>query len=321
MTEATPDQIGPPLQHLTKRRFHGAPFQHVAVPDPVSTLMPQLSKRHFGYFWAALASGFAGLVALTDVAVTIHTHIVETVFIILGSLFVPVLYVYYMDLRSLFVDPRFRTLLATFAMGALIAAPLAAVLESVLPAGTGAPLPAFVTGLIEEFCKAAALFWLLFKRHRFLRFEMDGIILGAAAGMGFAAFEDMIYGAGSFNHGLHDVVFTVWLRQLLGPFGHGTWTAIVGGAIWRAKGAGHVRITLGVVGAYLTAAVLHALWDWAPLPGLFDLLWLLGVGIAGLLILRTMIHQAIDQEKETIAGAGLQIGGTPPAAVTETPTP
>lgn len=276
--------------------------------------MPQLAKRHYAYFWGALVTGFAGLVGLTDITITVHTTSTEEVFIVAGSLFVPILFVYYLDLRSLFVSPRFRTLLATFLLGAVLAAPLAVVLESFLPAGTGSPGPSFVTGLIEEFCKALALFWLMFKRHRFLRFEMDGIILGAAAGMGFAALEDMIYGAASFHQGLHSIVLTVWLRQLLGPFGHGVWTAIVGGAIWRAKGPKGPRLTLGVIGAYLTAAGLHGLWDWAPLPGLFDLLWLVGVGVAGILILRSMIHEAITQEKQVLAGAGLQIGSMAPAS-------
>jgi RsiW-degrading membrane proteinase PrsW (M82 family) len=301
------------LGNLSKRNFHAAPFQHAAIPDPVSTLMPQLAKRHYAIFWGMLIVGFACLIGLTDVTVTLHTRQMEEIFIIAGSLFVPVLFVYYLDMRSLFVPPRFRTLLGTFLMGVVLAAPLAIILESILPSGTGSPGPSLLTGLIEEFCKAGALFWLMFRGHRYLRFEMDGIILGAAAGMGFAAIEDMIYGAAAFHHGIHQVVFTVWLRQLLGPFGHGVWTAIVGGAIWRAKGAGGPRITLGVLAAYLTAAVLHGLWDWAPAPGLYDLLWLLGVGVAGILVLRAMIHQSLDQEKEVIAGKDLQISPSGPS--------
>jgi RsiW-degrading membrane proteinase PrsW (M82 family) len=302
------------VKNLLHPNFHGAPFQHGAIPDPVSTLMPQLAKRHYAYFWAMLITGLSGLIGLTDVTISIHTRRVEELFIVAGSLFVPILFVYYLDMRSLFVPPRFRTMLATFLGGALLAAPLAVVLESVLPAGTGSPGPSFVTGLIEESCKAAALFWLLFKGHRYLRFEMDGIILGAAAGMGFAALEDMLYGASAFHTGLHSVILTVWLRQILGPFGHGVWTAIVGGAIWRSKGAGRPKITIGVVAAYVTAAGLHGLWDWAPLPGLLDLLWLLGVGIGGILILRSMVHQALSEEKDVIAGANLQISPAGPAA-------
>lgn len=301
------------FRHIGKSSFNGAPFQHVAVPDPVSTLMPQLAKRHYALFWFWLLGGFGGLVALTDATIDIHTRRMEELFIVAGSLFVPLLFVYYLDMRSYFVPPRFRTLLATFLVGALVAAPLAVVLESVLPAGTGAPKPAFITGLIEEFCNGVALFWLMFKGHRYLRFEMDGIILGAAAGMGFAALEDMIYGLSAFHQGLHSIIFTVWLRQILGPFGHGVWTAILGGAIWRAKGAGGPRFTFTVIGAYLTAAGLHGLWDWDPLPGLWSLLWLLGVGALGIVILRLMIHDALDQEKEVIAGAGLRIDNKSPA--------
>lgn len=269
--------------------------------------MPQLAKRHYAYFWGALIVGFGGMLGLTDLTVTLHNHSVEELFIVVGSLFVPLLFVYYLNLRSMFVAPRFRTLILTFLLGAFLAAPLAAILESILPAGTGSPGPSFVTGLIEEFCKASVLFWLMFRRHRFLRFEMDGVILGAAAGMGFAALEDMIYGTSAFHSGLHAVVYTVWLRQLLGPFGHGVWTAIVGGAIWRAKGAGPPKITGSVIGAFLTAAALHGLWDWAPLPGFADFLWLIAVGIVGILILRSLIHEAIGQEKDTVAGSGLRI--------------
>ena len=87
--------------------------------------MPQLAKRHYAYFWGALAAGFAGLAALTNATITLHTHKVEELFIVAGSLFVPILFVYYLDMRSLFVPPRFRTLLATFVLGAVIAAPLA----------------------------------------------------------------------------------------------------------------------------------------------------------------------------------------------------
>lgn len=303
------------IRHVGKPSFHGAPFQHVALPDPVSTLMPQMAKRHYAFFWAYLIAGFAGLVGLTDATIDVHTRSIEEVFVVAGSFFVPVLFVYYLDMRSYFVPPRFRTLLATFLIGALLPAPLAVVLESVLPAGAGSPKASFITGLIEEFCKAVVLFWLMFKGHRELRFEMDGIILGAAAGMGFAALEDMTYGVSAFHSGLHSIVFTIWLRQILGPFGHGVWTAIVGGAIWRAKGSGRPRITMIVIGAYLTAAVLHGLWDWAPLPGLWDLPWMFGVGIIGIVILRLMIHDALDQEKEVIAGAGLAITNAGPPRV------
>ena len=244
------------MSHLSQRRFQGSPFrrQPVALPDPVSTFMPELQGRHYTYFWGALIGGIVALAGLTYETVNLQSVPLEGAFIVGGSLLIPSLYVYYLDLRNLFVEPRWRTLVWTFLLGAFLGAPLAVGLEVLLHAGVGAPIPALTTGLIEEFAKATAVLWLLRRKHRDLSFEMDGIIVGAAAGMGFAALEDILYGASAFHHGLHEVVLTVWLRQILAPFGHGTWTAIVAGTIWREKGSGRPRITRRVVGAYLVAS-------------------------------------------------------------------
>lgn len=291
--------IGP----LRRMNYHGAPYrQPVALPDPISTFMPALRPRHYASFWLALAGGVGGLIALSVATVDTASVNLEDVFIVLGSLLVPTLYVYYLDQRNMFLEPRGRTLVLTFLLGALLGCPIAFILEIVLGAGTGAPGPALLTGLIEEFSKGLALLWLLRRKHHTLSFEMDGIILGAAAGMGFAALEDMEYGALAFSHGIHAVVATVWLRQILGPFGHGTWTAILGGAIWRAKGDGRPRITASVIGAYLLVAALHGAFDWDPVPGLASLLWIAAVGAVGLIILRSMVHQALAQERERVQG-------------------
>lgn len=271
--------------------------QPLAVPDPVSTLMPHVQTPHYRFVWGALAGGFAGMAALTVATIDTHSTAVEVIFIALSSLLVPSLYVYYLDMRNRFIEPRRRTLIGTFLLGAFLGAPLAAILEKTFGTGVGAPAPAFGTGLIEEFSKATAVFWLLRRKHADLEFEMDGIIVGAAAGMGFAALEDMAYGAAAFHYGLTAVVGTVWLRQLLAPFGHGTWTAIVAGTIWREKLGGHVRITQRVVGAYLLAAGLHGLWDWDP-AGVWTVFL---VGVAGIYVLRGMIKEALRQEQGFIA--------------------
>lgn len=297
---------------------HGKPVLHgqpLAVPDPVSTLMPHLQRSNYTYFWGALAGGLAGMTGLTVATVDTRSVGVEVLFIVLSSLFVPSLYVYFLDMRNRFVEPRRTILIRTFLLGAVLGCPLAAILESVLGSGVGAPLPAFETGLIEEFAKATAIFWLLRKTHADLQFEMDGIIVGAAAGMGFAALEDLVYGAGAFHHGLTAVVVTVWLRQVLGAFGHGTWTAIVAGTIWRERQGGRFRITPRVLGAYLVAASLHGLWDWGPL----GILTYLVVGVAGIYILRGMIKEALRQEDGFVArwmGSGTRAGEVPaPAGV------
>ncbi len=293
------------MKHLF-HRFHGGPMNlPVVLPDPISTFMPRLQKRHYALFWAALVGGIGGLIGLSVATVESHSTNLERLFIVCGSLLVPVLYVYYLDLRNHFVDPRWRTLATAFLLGGLVSAPLAIVLEAFLPAGTGSPGPAFTTGLIEEGCKALPVLWFLRRKHKNLRFQMDGIILGAAAGMGFAAIEDMLYGAAAFHHGLTEVVATIWVREILAPFGHGTWTAIVVGTLWAVKERGTIRIAFSVAGAYLIAAALHGAWDWEPFTGFGVLLWFLLVGTVGLVVLRSMVHHALAQEDDYIRQTGI----------------
>jgi RsiW-degrading membrane proteinase PrsW (M82 family) len=96
----------------------------------------------------------------------------------------------------------------------------------------------------------------------------DGIVLGAAVGFGFAALESSGYAltalfstAASGSLSLGALVETELLRGVLAPVGHGLWTAILGGALFAHAGGGRLRVTRGVVAAYLGVAVLHALWD------------------------------------------------------------
>jgi protease PrsW len=272
----------------------------VANPQTLPSYSPKLQARHWVYFWIALLGGSGGMVALTFCTISFHSLEYEWAFVIGGSALAPVLYVFYLDLRSLFVDPRWRTLVATFVLGAILGVPVAFVLESVLPVGAGNLVQSLGIGLIEEGAKLLGLLWLFRKTKRYLSFEMDGIILGAAAGMGFAMLEDIGYGASAFDGGLTSVVFTVWLRILLGPLGHGTWTALVASVIWREKGAGRPRLTLSVLVAYLLAASLHGLWDWEPLPGLWNFLWFALIGAVGLYFLRRRVVEALRQEREYI---------------------
>ncbi len=52
------------------------------------------------------------------------------------------------------------------------------------------------------------------------------------------------------------------LRGILTPVGHGLWTAILGGVLFRtAARRGRLRLTGALVGWYLVVAGLHALWD------------------------------------------------------------
>ncbi|WP_415950470.1 PrsW family intramembrane metalloprotease [Streptomyces sp. KLOTTS4A1] len=120
-------------------------------------------------------------------------------------------------------------------------------------------------GLIEEAVKLAALMWVV-RRRPHLHGLRTGLVLGAAVGFGFAAFESAGY---AFNAAvttkgidLRALLETEFLRGVLAPFGHGLWTAIAGAVLFAFRRPdGRFRFAGPVVGAYLGVALLHALWD------------------------------------------------------------
>jgi hypothetical protein len=94
------------------------------------------------------------------------------------------------------------------------------------------------------------------------------MVLGAAVGFGFAALESAGYAFvalfGSNGLSLLNVVETEVLRGILTPFGHGLWTAILGGALFATAARsrrGRPNLRASLVGWYLLMALLHALWD------------------------------------------------------------
>jgi RsiW-degrading membrane proteinase PrsW (M82 family) len=96
---------------------------------------------------------------------------------------------------------------------------------------------------------------------------MEGIILGFASGTGFAAFESTSYAFGAFVRSggtLSIRVLRILFRGLIAPLGHATWTAILGGILFRETREGRFRLSLHVLAGYTFVVLLHGLWDGLP---------------------------------------------------------
>ncbi|EEB73831.1 PrsW family intramembrane metalloprotease [Thermococcus sp. AM4] len=154
-------------------------------------------------------------------------------------------------------EPK-RYVIMTFLLGASLSVTVAFVIEALLTPRWGyanylLPASAFymalVAGVVEEPAKALAILYPF--RAGQMDGIMDGVVYGVAAGLGFAATENFLYGLG---YGLPTTVF----RAFLTPFAHGTWSAIVG--------VGYGLVSEGKadsVGSFLlTAMFLHFLWDY-----------------------------------------------------------
>jgi RsiW-degrading membrane proteinase PrsW (M82 family) len=180
-------------------------------------------------------------------------------------------------------------LLLAFLLGGLFATELAVMTESPLvsfvlasnPHGT--LITESLAGVIEELCKIAAV--VIAARGLALKTARNGLFLGGAVGLGFAAFEDMKYAAASlvdpvFGHnGLGSAIGVTFGRDLFGPFEHPVLTALFAAGLFAATRNGRYRITLTVVGVYLGVAAIHGLID--SLPALIALGTGGGTGAAG----------------------------------------
>jgi RsiW-degrading membrane proteinase PrsW (M82 family) len=182
--------------------------------------------------------------------------------ILLGAFLVPVTFVTYLYERLPSWDVSLPALAVCFLWGGVLGTVIAGTLEYDLARSLGF-LPKLAIGLIEESAKLIVpLGFYFFGRYRS---EAAGIVLGVATAAGFAALETMGYGFVSLlgskgNLGVLDEVLLV--RGLSSPAGHMSWTGLVCAVLWRERlKAGHATLNWRVGGAFLTAVILHALWD------------------------------------------------------------
>jgi RsiW-degrading membrane proteinase PrsW (M82 family) len=211
---------------------------------------------------------FVGLVlwALTiAVARLTHNVILLPTIVLLGSFLVPITaVVWYLDHDpSPALSPR--RILVAFLIGGVLGVLGASLLEYWL-VNVGL-IGAFEVGLIEEFVKGV---FIVVVALGISRFHMrDGMVLGATVGFGFAALESSGYALASLfvvqgNQlvlSLNSVIFTELVRGILAPFGHGMWSAILGGVMFAAARRGGLRLTWGILGTYLLISGLHGAFD------------------------------------------------------------
>ena len=125
-----------------------------------------------------------------------------------------------------------------------------------------------LVGAIEEGAKLSVLAIAAAGLSRYT--TRDGVILGAALGFGFAAFESSGYALTALANPspftrtpLASLVEMEALRNLQAPFTHGLWTGLAGGVLFWAVSRRRPHRVLGVVSAYLFVAALHAFWNLA----------------------------------------------------------
>jgi len=289
--------VGDQIREIVRIRFGGAPSQSVALPDPVSTFIPFASAASRKRLWAVMAGAAFVFAFLATLAATTTQQLFVYGALLCGALIAPTLFLTYIR-RSQLLAARPAALAMTCLFAAVLGLPLAMFIERQMGTGPGQLGSAFAIAVIEELAKILGVLWLLGRSP--LRFRMDGILYGAAAGMGFAALENALYAVARLT-AVDDMLAVLFARSLLSPFGHGAWTALVCAAIWREKGAHAPRPSWHVIAAFGTAVLLHATWDWRPLPHVLNLLWVIGVAATRVVLLRSVLHDALREETGSVS--------------------
>jgi RsiW-degrading membrane proteinase PrsW (M82 family) len=275
------------------------------MTEPELEQVEEKKEQRPSAWWRALLIGAVlYILGLGTLFLTNNPNLFPTV-VMIGSFLVPVAYVAFFYERRHLSKLTMPTTAMSLIYGGLLGVIAASILEPIFVQKLDTAT-AFIIGLIEEFAKILGV--LVVARRWRHDSEIDGIILGAAAGMGFAALESSGYAFTAFmqsNGNLSATVGVTLLRGLLSPLGHGTWTAILAAVLFRESRGGHFRINLKVVGAYFTAVILHGLWDAVPaalsaytVAGIDVFVGQVLVGLPGLLILWRRWHEGMRLQLE-----------------------
>jgi RsiW-degrading membrane proteinase PrsW (M82 family) len=193
--------------------------------------------------------------------------------------------------------------------GALSLVATMVVFQFVTGADAGPFIPSMLVGVGEELGKALALLVVAYNTR--YRWQLNGLLFGAAVGAGFAGFESAGYAFNATQRGgLEAALSSITLRGLLAPGGHVIWTAMVGSAIWKVKGDQPFSIGMLlhplVLRRYFIAVLLHGTWDWMLMPILNVWIKLALLIIVGWYLIFAILKQAmteVEQEKARAVAA------------------
>jgi RsiW-degrading membrane proteinase PrsW (M82 family) len=257
-----------------------------------STAASTYLRRH-GWF-SVLVFGTLLFVGVERTLVATQNPNLVPAAVLLGAAVVPAAFVAFISGRRLPYSVSGAAVGASAFFGGVIGLIMAGTLEYDAMRDLGG-LPMIGVGLIEETSKLVIpLVILLFARH--YRTPANGLLLGVAAGAGFAALETMGYAFTTLlaSHGsITATVDELLLRGFLSPAGHMAWTGIAATALYAAAASGWKARRVGeFVVAFVVAVSLHALWDSQSS--------LIGTGVVAVLSLATLgwtahrVHRAIE---------------------------
>lgn len=157
---------------------------------------------------------------------------------------------------------------------------------------------AIMVGISEELAKALIIWFVLRDVHK--KYILNGLLIGAAVGAGFAAFETAGYILRFFLMRADAGLYVLYLRGVTALGTHVIWSAIVGGALAMTKDKAWQGMECFTnpkfVPFFAMAVGFHALWD-MPLK-LPMTARVVGIGLIEWIVLLVIIHAGLRQISE-----------------------
>jgi RsiW-degrading membrane proteinase PrsW (M82 family) len=195
-------------------------------------------------------------------------------------------------------------------LGVAVSLPLMVVAQA-LPLGIQPEVisSVVIAPFVEELTKGLIFIPLVLTHH--FDNETDGLIYGAAAGLGFAAVENLLYYMTAMQGGAEAVFRLIVMRTLFTALVHCISSAILGMAIGYARHrAGAARWVIYPALGYVVAVINHAIWNgaavYAGLPILAEttrgliLTAALGVVVIAAITMFLITQFSLDREHKVI---------------------
>lgn len=218
--------------------------------------------------------------------------------IFIGGFAVPITVLIFFFEINLFRNIPFYKVIKYFVLGGCFSLIVAILYFSIFTVGELDYFGALMVGLIEEVAKAIVVVFFLFREKR-SNYILDGLLIGAAVGAGFAAFETAGY---ILRYGLQynfaTMLEVLKLRAILAPGGHVAWAAIEGAALMYVKGINgrlkkeHINNKTFLL-ICLIPTILHGIWD-MPINIPYNLLQI-GLTIAAWVVVIYFINLGLKQ--------------------------
>lgn len=225
--------------------------------------------------------------------------------IILGSFMVPVaVMVFFFELNTP-KNVSFYNVLKIFLVGGGASLLFTLFLFSIVEVGELDYIGAILVGIVEEVGKAGIVAFFIF-REKDAKYNVNGLLIGAAVGAGFAAFESAGYAFNFLLEGGYDTMMEViFLRAILAPGGHVVWAAMAGYAMMLAKGSDPMSMAVfGRVGfwkIFWIPVTLHAIWDMPLLTDVEIPLVQIALCIASWVVVFVIIHNCLIQLSQVVS--------------------